>query len=61
MITSQRVVAVVPALGRRLWRSVAERIRRVNVLAKALGARRVQATLGVLNQSGEGPVVALGD
>lgn len=61
MITSQGAVAVVPSLRRCLWRSVAERICRVNVLAKALGVRRVQSTLGVLDQSGKGPVAALGD
>lgn len=60
MISSQRVIAV-SALGCRLRRSVAEWELRINVLAKAFGARRVQTALGVLEQSREGPVVALGD
>lgn len=60
MVSSQRVT-VVSTLGRRLGRSVAEWVLCINVLAKAFGTRRVQTTLGVLDQSGEGPVVALGD
>lgn len=60
MISSQRVI-IVSTLGRCLRGSVAEWEVRINVLAKAFRARRVQTALGVLDQTREGPVVALGD